>query len=558
MLSHRSPLPARKNKQATTVALFFLTTTAVVFVLHSADALKSGPRIVAKTGIVGRFADAAGRSAVQKELHPCARLFRWQRDVLFQVEQIGASRRPEPRQEGFAHLAVDEEGADIARPDAGFIHLNDRGDLCEKGDAVVIALDLANLQRDRLDPRRRDGAFSFSGGGPYAEHGKDRRIKECAAHWESSFTFRSGPQVEMVTQGNIANQKKRSGTAPRALTAPLLRWYDANARVLPWRAPPRSRARPDPYRVWLSEVMLQQTTVATVRPRFEAFLARWPTVEALAAAPLDDVTGEWAGLGYYARARNLHRCAQAVAAHGNFPDTEEGLRALPGVGDYTAAAVAAIAFDRRAVVMDGNIARVAARLFAIDAPLPGAKPALKEAISAVWPKKRSGDFAQGLMDLGATVCTPRAPKCLSCPVAAHCEAHARGIAPSLPAKASKAKKPTRCGIVYALINHKGEVLFERRPEKGLLGGMLGLPGTAWVEAPFPPRQARAREKWRRAGTVRHTFTHFHLELDVMTARALEPATAGADRQWRDPRQTRLPTVMKKAVALAVAQSGDQE
>jgi A/G-specific adenine glycosylase len=370
-----------------------------------------------------------------------------------------------------------------------------------------------------------------------------------------------------------------------AIPKALLRWYDRHARALPWRAPPKSQARADPYRVWLSEVMLQQTTVATVRPRFESFLARWPSVEALAAAPLDDVLGEWAGLGYYARARNLHKCAQAVAALGRFPDTEDGLRTLPGVGDYTAAAIAAIAFDRRAVVMDGNIERVAARLFAIETPLPKAKPELKAAIGSVWPAKRSGDFAQALMDLGAGVCTPRAPKCLLCPLTEHCEARAKGIAERLPLKAGKAEKPVRRGIAYALVNERGEVLFERRPEKGLLGGMLGLPGTEWtVEpsnelaspspalrgrgdggegashesrrqrlAPSPPAplpQAGEGSSWRRAGTVTHTFTHFRLELDVMTAQAPKDFRAGPDCQWLKPEKARLPTVMKKAAERA--------
>ncbi|HBK92189.1 MAG TPA: A/G-specific adenine glycosylase [Parvularcula sp.] len=380
-----------------------------------------------------------------------------------------------------------------------------------------------------------------------------------------------------------------------AIPKVLLRWYDRHARTLPWRAPPKSQARADPYRVWLSEVMLQQTTVATVRPRYEAFLARWPSVDALADAPLDDVLSEWAGLGYYARARNLHKCAVEVAALRRFPDTEEGLRALPGVGDYTAAAIAAIAFDRRAVVMDGNVERVAARLFAIATPLPKAKPELKAAMSALWPVKRSGDFAQALMDLGAGVCTPRAPNCLLCPLSEHCEARATGVAETLPVKAMKAAKPLRRGVAYALVNERGEILFERRPEKGLLGGMLGLPGAAWVEASTPEHRhpgagaagtrgpspapairgaggsgdrSRARDfvaprddggacvfgvgDWRPAGTVTHTFTHFQLELDVMTARTPKGFRAGPGQQWIAPEKARLPTVMRKAVERAVA------
>lgn len=339
-----------------------------------------------------------------------------------------------------------------------------------------------------------------------------------------------------------------------ALSTILLRWYGANARDLPWRVGPAARRqgeRPDPYRVWLSEVMLQQTTVATVRPRFSAFLSRWPTIEALAAARIEDVLGEWAGLGYYARARNLHRCAQSVAALGGFPETEEALSALPGVGAYTAAAIAAIAFDRRAVVMDGNIERIAARLFAIETPLPKAKPELKAAIASVWPKSRSGDFAQGLMDLGALVCTPRAPKCPLCPLAEHCAARATGITESLPAKAKKAAKPTRFGVVHAIFNAKGEMLFERRPEKGLLGGMLGLPGTAWVPASRPLPKAEAGRDWRVAGIVRHSFTHFHLELEVVISRAPPGFRAERNQLWITPEAARLPTVMKKATLLAL-------
>lgn len=346
-----------------------------------------------------------------------------------------------------------------------------------------------------------------------------------------------------------------------AIPARLLTWYERTARDLPWRIGPKAReegARADPYHVWLAEIMLQQTMVAAVIPRYLRFLARWPTVEAMAAAPQGDVLAEWAGLGYYARARNLHKCAAAVAAEGRFPDTEEDLRALPGVGAYTAAAIAAIAFDRRAVVVDGNVERVAARLFAIEAPLPKAKAELKAAIGAIWPKKRSGDFAQALMDLGASVCTPRAPKCPLCPLTDHCEARAKGIAGELPRKAKKTEKPTRRGVAYALVNAKGEMLFERRPEKGLLGGMLGLPGTAWIAAgPLP--QAGEGSLWRHAGVVRHTFTHFHLELEVMSAPAPKDFRANGEQQWIAPENARLPTVMKKAVdkALASASGGDE-
>ncbi|MEZ5897685.1 MAG: A/G-specific adenine glycosylase [Parvularculaceae bacterium] len=342
---------------------------------------------------------------------------------------------------------------------------------------------------------------------------------------------------------------------PRAVSRKLLTWYDANARVLPWRVGPAARkagAAPDPYRVWLSEIMLQQTTVATVAPRFEDFIARWPQVEDMAAAPIEDILGQWAGLGYYARARNLHKCARVVAdGHkGAFPREESALRELPGVGPYTAAAIAAIAFDAPGVVMDGNIERVSARLFAIDTPLPKAKPELRDAIASVWPGKRSGDFAQALMDLGARVCRPRNPDCGACPLSPYCAAFAGGVQNDLPNKQKKAAKPTRRGVAYALVNHRGEMLFERRPEKGLLGGMLGLPGSDWREgepAPAPPAHA----KWTRAGAARHTFTHFHLELEIMRAPAPKGFRANNNQSWIAPEKARLPTVMKKAVEKAL-------
>ena len=356
----------------------------------------------------------------------------------------------------------------------------------------------------------------------------------------------------MKTMAFDDHGKNKSG----AISGPLLRWYGENARALPWRVGPRALragARPDPYAVWLSEIMLQQTTVATVAPRFAAFLKRWPTVAALAAAPLDDVLGEWAGLGYYARARNLHKCAGVVAELGDFPDTEEALLELPGVGAYTAAAIAAIAFDRRAVVIDGNIERIIARLFAIETLLPAAKAEIRIRAEEIWPAKRSGDFAQGLMDLGADVCRPKAPACLLCPLTHHCGAHAAGIAEMLPKKAAKKTKPTRRGAAFALFNGKHEVLFERRPGKGLLGGMLGLPGTEW--STNKPREifswAPAKSGWRKAGEARHTFTHFHLALDVYIASAPKRFRRAADQQWIRPADAKLPTVMRKAVDLAV-------
>ena len=330
-------------------------------------------------------------------------------------------------------------------------------------------------------------------------------------------------------------------------SAALLRWYDGAARVLPWRVGPAERAagqRPDPYRVWLSEVMLQQTTVAAVKGYFHRFTTRWPDVQALAGAQDADVMAEWAGLGYYARARNLLACARQVAAMGAFPDTATALRALPGIGAYTAAAVAAIAFDRAETVVDGNVERVTARLFAEETPLPGAKPRLARLAARLTPRDRPGDFAQAMMDLGATVCTPRRPACATCPLAGFCAALAQGIAADLPRKTPKKPKPTRRGIAYVALRADGAPLVETRPPRGLLGGMPGFPGTDWVEdpAPAPPLSA----DWRLLdGTVRHSFTHFHLDLTVALARVPlgHLPERGAFRPGFDP--SSLPTVMRK-------------
>ena len=293
----------------------------------------------------------------------------------------------------------------------------------------------------------------------------------------------------------------------------LLAWYDRHARDLPWRARPGA-APPDPYRVWLSEVMLQQTTVAAVKPYFAAFTARWPDVEALADAREDDVMAAWAGLGYYSRARNLVKCARAVAERGGFPATEADLRELPGLGAYTAAAVAAIAFGRRAVVVDANVERVVSRLFAIDEPLPGAKKAIRAATDLITPDARAGDFAQGLMDLGSSICTVRAPQCLICPLRQDCAAHAGGNPERYPVKAAKKAKPERRGTVY-WIERDGKVALVTRPPKGMLGGMRALPDDGWRAGAdgngVPPVEA----EWRIArGVVRHGFTHFTIILDL--------------------------------------------
>ncbi|MEO1013737.1 MAG: A/G-specific adenine glycosylase [Pseudomonadota bacterium] len=336
------------------------------------------------------------------------------------------------------------------------------------------------------------------------------------------------------------------------LSDKLLSWYDRSARDLPWRVSPADRAAgvaPDPYRVWLSEVMLQQTTVATVTPRFGAFLERWPTVAALASASEDDVLAAWAGLGYYARARNMHACAQQVARDfgGEFPTTEEALLALPGVGPYTAAAIAAIAFDHPAVVVDGNIERVASRLFMIESPVRDAKDEIKRRLAGVWPDQRSGDFAQGLMDLGAVVCTPTNPSCLICPIHEHCRAARDGDPARFPIKPKRAPKPERSGVAYALFDARGRVLLEKRPSKGLLGGMLALPSAGWSAVDSDPP---ADVEWEDAGVVEHVFTHFRLRLSVYVADAPKGRRAKSGERWLDPEAAPAPTVMRKAIDLA--------
>ena len=347
---------------------------------------------------------------------------------------------------------------------------------------------------------------------------------------------------------------------PEHLRRALLAWYDRNRRDLPWRAPPGVVA--DPYRVWLSEVMLQQTTVATVVPYFQAFVARWPRVEDLAAAGLDDVLHAWQGLGYYARARNLHACARSVAHDlgGRFPEDERALGALPGIGAYTAAAIAAIAFGLRATPVDGNVMRVAARLFAVVEPLPGAARHLGEQVRPLTPTERPGDFAQAFMELGAMVCTPRNPACDVCPWADSCAAHGAGQPEAFPRKAPAKAKPLRHGVIFHLLREDGSVLLRRRPEAGLLGGMMEFPTSEWRARPWGLdevlRWAPLEASWRPVdGTVRHTFTHFRLELLVMAARLdATPEVAGTWCAAGALSDYALPTVMKKVARLVGNQS----
>ena len=347
-------------------------------------------------------------------------------------------------------------------------------------------------------------------------------------------------------------QRDETAGAPanHGVAAALLAWYDAHARALPWRSRPGTPA-PDPYRVWLSEVMLQQTTVAAVGPYFEKFTRTWPTVHDLAAADDAAVMAAWAGLGYYARARNLLACARAVSALGAFPDSEDGLRALPGLGAYTAAAVAAIAFGRHAVVVDANVERVVARLFAIDVPLPAARPAIRAATVTITPTACAGDFAQAMMDLGAIVCRPKAPDCSACPLKTNCLGRKGGDAARFPVRPPKKSRPTRYGTLFWLVREDGAVSVRRRPEKGLLGGMMEFPSTPWSELRLGPSvvadHAPVNADWLPLdGTVEHVFTHFRLVLEICTASVEK--TCPDNMQWCRPSDfdgLALPTLMKK-------------
>ena len=370
---------------------------------------------------------------------------------------------------------------------------------------------------------------------------------------------RFATSMEMHAMSTVARTQRQSragaGTAPI-----LLEWYDNERRDLPWRYRPGQAA--DPYRVWLSEIMLQQTTVKAVIPYFERFTAKWPTVTELAAADEESVLQAWAGLGYYSRARNLHNCAQVIVEEfaGRFPESESQLAKLPGIGPYTAAAISAIAFGRKATPVDGNVERVVSRLFAVEQALPQAKPRLRELAATLTPDLRTGDFAQAMMDLGATVCTPKRPSCLMCPLSHQCDAHALGMAAQLPTKSVKPDRPVRYGFAFVALTEDGHLLLRQRPDTGLLARMLEVPSTAWVDELIADEEAlRAApvrsDWWRVPGTVIHTFTHFRLEIDVY--RAVVPANA-ALTFWADSNRCRwvpraelerqaLPSVMRKII-----------
>ncbi|MBW8640124.1 A/G-specific adenine glycosylase [Hoeflea sp. WL0058] len=342
----------------------------------------------------------------------------------------------------------------------------------------------------------------------------------------------------------------------------LLNWYDKHHRSLPWRVSPQDRnrgERPDPYRIWLSEIMLQQTTVQAVKPYFADFLKRWPTISELAAASEEDVLKAWAGLGYYSRARNLKKCADTIMRDhgGRFPQTTEALKNLPGIGDYTAAAIAAIAFDSHAAVVDGNIERVISRLNAIDTPLPAAKTEIKAIVHDMTPEERPGDFAQALMDLGARLCTPKRPACALCPFNSDCEALASSDPELYPVKPAKKAKPVRRGAAFVAVDSAGAILLRRRPDSGLLAGMSEVPTTDWTarrDGATGPQAAPFSADWQAKGSIKHVFTHFELRLDVY--RADVKANPPLESAWWSPPGEidgeALPTVMKKAIAAAIS------
>ncbi|MBC2884631.1 A/G-specific adenine glycosylase [Ochrobactrum sp. CM-21-5] len=354
----------------------------------------------------------------------------------------------------------------------------------------------------------------------------------------------------------ILNTTDRSGK--------LLAWYDRHHRILPWRITPPEQARgtePDPYRVWLSEIMLQQTTVEAVKSYFTAFVERWPTIEAMANASEDDILRAWAGLGYYSRARNLKKCADLVATTygGVFPDNAAALKDLPGIGDYTSAAIAAIAFGEAVAVVDGNVERVISRLYAIDTPLPAAKSQIRILMGEMTPRERPGDFAQAMMDLGATICTPRRPACAICPFNDGCEALATRDPEEFPVKAPKAAKPLRTGAAFIAIADDGAILLRKRRGEGLLAGMTEVPGSTWtarLDGDATIKAAPFSAEWVPSGTIAHVFTHFELRLSIYQASNVSKLVTN-DGWWSAPDEIAgeaLPTVMKKAIAAAIPEA----
>ena len=334
----------------------------------------------------------------------------------------------------------------------------------------------------------------------------------------------------------------------------LLDWYDRNGRSLPWRT--RTGKKPDVYRVWLSETMLQQTQVATVRPYYRNFIKKWPNLTQLAKANRDDVLRCWAGLGYYARARNLYACAQILVSkhNGVFPDKEESLRSLPGIGSYTAAAIMAIAYDRPAVVVDGNVARIMARLYKVEKPIQESRPKLQKLAACHSPQHRPGDYAQAIMDLGAVICTPRSPNCTECPWSNFCEAHATGTPENWPRRKPTARKPQCYGVVFWIERSDGAIALRRRPDKGILGGMLEVPNSGWQDRPlsenFIGAQSPIKTEWVVIpGLVRHSFTHFNLELTIFAGRAEKAPNGTFWCQKRDIESQALPSLMRKVVTL---------
>jgi A/G-specific adenine glycosylase len=366
---------------------------------------------------------------------------------------------------------------------------------------------------------------------------------------------------KLPTQAELSGAKPALSSAEiGAFRAAMLAWYDRHARRLPWRAGPAKgrKIKANPYHVWLSEIMLQQTTVAAVIPYFQKFVEKWPRVQDLAAAPREEVMTAWAGLGYYARARNLHECAITVARdHGGlFPADEAGLLALPGIGPYTAAAIASIAFDLPATVVDGNIERVMARYFAIEDPLPLSKSILRDKAHLLSEGQggRPGDYAQALMDLGATICAPQSPACVLCPLQEGCAGRARGIAATLPRREEKKKKPHKRGYVYWITNGKGEIFIETRPDKGLLGGMAGLPTSEWIDAARPAEHRKFAASARLTPLnreIRHVFTHFSLELAGFHVEnpGKMPQDSGSWVHIKDMESIGFPSVFKKFLKL---------